>query len=77
MNDTNLWFENEDLSLVDLVGEYLDHCIYEEESIPQGSAFEGYRVVFKPSFFAHRIAKYSKCSPCCLVFAIVYIERFL
>ena len=45
---------------------------------PQGqriSRFNGKSVVFSASYYVERIAKFSGCSPCCFVAALVYLER--
>ena len=47
----------------------------EDEPAVDITGFHGDRALFKPSFYLRRIIKHSKASPCCLIGAVLYLER--
>ena len=65
--------------LVDMTGEYLQAQLEQNDCcLPKGetvSPFQGSLVPFTASYYVQRIMKYSGASPCCMVAALVYIER--
>ena len=64
---------------MELLGAFLQASIDRNDGHkPQGqriSRFHGKSVVFSASYYVERIAKFSGCSPCCFVAALVYLDR--
>ena len=62
--------------LVDILCEYLNDKIQKNDttSMPK-SSFDGKCALFSAGYYVKRIAKYSRASPCCLVAALLYLER--
>jgi len=62
--------------LVDILCEYLNDKIRENvsTSMPK-SSFDGKCASFSAAYYVQRIAKHSGASPCCLVAALLYLER--
>ena len=70
----------EQRALLDFLSDYLNHQISKNDSevhrTDAFSSFEGSKVNFTAAYYVKRIVSFSGASPCCLIAALLYLDRF-